>query len=413
MTPALVFEDVQGGYGEHKVLNGVNAQIKPGEFVGLIGSNGTGKSTLLKTVSGLVPLDGGKIYVNGADNSRLKPKERAQQIAVVPQSFSIDYDFTVRDIVMMGRNPYLKFNESESDKDREIVEEAMKMTKTDQFADRLFNTLSGGERQRVIIARAIAQDTGIILLDEPTSALDIHHQIEVMELIERLNEKGITVLAVLHDLNLAARFCDRLVTADGEPKEIMTQENLREIYDMKMMIRNNELFDKPEVIPIRVLESEPAKSPKAIHIVCGSDRAGRIIEDLDDRGYDLSVGVVNENSGDNEVCKNLGIKTVTQKPFMPVTIDLQRENLKLMKGADLVYIADVPFGEMNLLNLYDLENLDKPVYVHEHTLQSDFTGGKLKEALDKIPSVIVVKDDKDFLSRLEPEIEEAEIIEDE
>lgn len=208
----LDFKDLVSGYGEKDILQGFNATICQGEFVGLIGPNGTGKSTLLKCLSGLLPVKSGVITLEEKDNTSYSQRQRAQMIAVVPQSFDIDYDFTVEDIVLMGRNPYLSYRTKESQHDYTIVADAMRATKTLPFRKRLYNNLSGGEKQRVIIARAIAQEPDIILLDEPTSALDIHHQIEVMELIRNLNvKKSMTVVAVLHDINLAARYCNRLI----------------------------------------------------------------------------------------------------------------------------------------------------------------------------------------------------------
>ncbi|MCI8814616.1 MAG: ABC transporter ATP-binding protein, partial [Lachnospiraceae bacterium] len=200
----LEFHHVAAGYGEREILKDVTMSVRQGEFAGLIGSNGTGKSTLIKCISGLLPLKRGNISICGKENSSLKSRERARMVAVVPQSYHVEYDFTVEDIIMMGRNPYLGFRKKEGQEDYDIVEEAMQATNTEIFRRRYYNELSGGERQRVILARAIAQKPRIILLDEPTSALDVHHQIEVMELITKLNqEEHMTVLAVLHDINMA------------------------------------------------------------------------------------------------------------------------------------------------------------------------------------------------------------------
>ena len=224
--------NVSAGYGDRLILQNVNLTIMEGEFVGLIGSNGTGKSTFIKCISGLLPLQSGEITICGKKNSRLKNKERARMVAVVPQSYHVEYDFTVEEIVMMGRNPYLGLGKKESQEDYDIVKHAMKLTNTEIFRGRLYNELSGGERQRVILARAIAQKPEISLLDEPTSALDVHHQIEVMELIADLNEKEhITVVAILHDINMASRFCHRMVllqngnvAVDGTPSEVISRK---------------------------------------------------------------------------------------------------------------------------------------------------------------------------------------------
>lgn len=407
----LEFDDVHTGYPDREIIKGVSAKIHEGEFVGLIGSNGTGKSTLLKAVSGLLPVTQGKIIIEGVDDRGMTPKERARRMAVVPQSFNIDYDFTVRDIVMMGRNPYLGPRERESDKDRQIVEEAMKRTKTLKFADRLFNTLSGGERQKVIIARAIAQDTELILLDEPTSALDMHHAIEVMELIQELNREGKTVLSVLHDLNMAARYCDRMimlhdgkVIADGAPESVMIQDNLRPIYDMKMLIRKNPLYGKPEVTPVRVIREEMEAPGEKVHLICGANTATGVIEKLDDRGGRITAGVIPENSEDYHTLESLGKDVVSVRPFSKVTIDLQKKNLDLMKDADEIYITDIPFGEMNVMNLYGLEDVPGEIYMHRKALESDYTHGEMEHLLDRIrkkKNIHIVDSDEEFLHALD------------
>ena len=257
----------------------------------VIGSNEIGKSTLLKCLSGLLPTFGGKIIIENQNNAGLKQRERSRLIAIVPQSFNTAYDFSVEEIVLMGKKPYLGHQDKESAKDYEIVEKAMKMTKTLQFKGHLFNELSGGEKQRVILARAIAHEPDILLLDEPTSALDIHHQIEVMELTKELNtEKGMTIVAVLHDLNLAEHFCKRLImihegriVADEIPAEVIVQKNLKKLYDMKMFICNNWIFEKMEVIPVWGLKTQQAEKPLRIHVICGGKSASRIIEELDDK----------------------------------------------------------------------------------------------------------------------------------
>lgn len=253
---SIVFKDVSFSYNNKEFLKDINVSIKDGELVGLIGPNGAGKSTFLKTITNINPIKKGKIFINNKDNSKLKPKDRSKQIAVVPQSFELEYDFTVKDIVQMGRNPYLSFSGKESENDLKIVDEALKLTKTDKFKDRLFNTLSGGEKQLVLLARAIAQDTDIILLDEPTASLDIFHQLEVMNIVQELNKEGKTIVTILHDLNLAARFCDRLlllengqIKADGTPKEVITKENLENIYKVEAII-DDSTFDKPQITPV-------------------------------------------------------------------------------------------------------------------------------------------------------------------
>lgn len=391
-SPVLSFESVAAGYNKHPVLKGFTAQVEKGEFVGLIGSNGTGKSTLLKCVSGLLETEGGTIEIFGQNTKHLKQKERARMVAVVPQSFNIDYEFTVEDIVLMGRNPYHNFMDRETEKDFQIVHDALKMTGTYAFKDRQFNALSGGEKQRVIISRAIAQEAPIVLLDEPTSALDLHHQIEVMELITELNrERRTTVVAVLHDINLAARYCNRLimleggrVMADGTPAEVIVEKNLHKLYRMKMLVKENSLFERPEIVPIRVLDSAKSERQARIHVICGGNGAVKVIEEMNYMGHIVTAGVINEGSDDWLMCKSLNLEIVDEKPFTAISIDKQRENLELMAEADIILIADVPFGTGNINNLMGLENVKGEIFFHESDRRKDFTGGDLAKRLDAI-----------------------------
>ena len=407
----LDFKDVVSGYGEKDILQGFNATVCQGEFVGLIGPNGTGKSTLLKCLSGLLPVKSGVITLEAKDNTSYTQRERAQMIAVVPQSFDIDYDFTVEDIVMMGRNPYLSYRTKESQNDYAIVTEAMWATKTLNFRKRLYNNLSGGEKQRVIIARAIAQEPDIILLDEPTSALDIHHQIEVMELIRNLNlKKSMTVVAVLHDINLAARYCNRLilmrdgrVVVDGTPKEVITEANLKKVYEMKMFIQENKLFGKPEIIPLRVIkESEDYRSLR-IHVICGGNKASQVLEELEAMGHQVTAGVVNQGSDDWTICDVLGIPMIEESPFTAISSEKQAENLAVMAKSDVILISDLPFGHGNIANLVGLEKLTGEIYFHRNCLNNDFTDGELKKrlaAIKKQKKVNEIDDHQEFIEKI-------------
>lgn len=404
----LNFKDVVAAYGDTEILRGFNAVICQGEFVGLIGPNGAGKSTLLKCLSGLLPLKSGEIILEEKNNTTYSQRERAQMVAVVPQSFDIDYDFSVEDIVLMGRNPYLSFKVKESRYDYDVVTEAMHATKTLQFRKRLFNTLSGGEKQRVIIARAIAQEPDIILLDEPTSALDIHHQIEIMELIRNLNQKkSMTVVAVLHDINLASRYCNRLilmkngrVVVDGTPDQVITEENLKKVYDMKMFIQENKLFGKPEIIPLRVIKEAEFYHSLRVHVICGGNNASQILEELEAMGHRVTAGVVNQGSDDWTACDALGIPMIEASPFTAISMENQVKNLELMKACDVILISDLPFGHGNVNNLKGLENLTGDIYFHTNCLKNDFTEGALAQCLATIKAkkaLVEISSHQEFL----------------
>ena len=199
-------------YAEEWVLRDITFSVKRGELLGLIGPNGSGKTTLLKSLNRTLPLERGDIFVDGANIKGIKRRELAKIVGLVPQETSMVFTFTVLEVVLMGRAPYLGRLGFESENDYAKAIRAMEMTDILSLSKRGMNALSGGEKQRVLIARAIAQEPDIMLLDEPTSFLDIKHQVEIYDLIKRLNSiKKLTVIVVSHDINLASQYCDRML----------------------------------------------------------------------------------------------------------------------------------------------------------------------------------------------------------
>lgn len=237
------------------LLRDVSFSVHEGELVGLIGPNGAGKSTLLKVINGLWSDVSGEITLLDRSLRQYSTRQIARVIAHVPQITALDFPFTVRQIVLMGRNPHLKRFELETEHDRQLAERAMRRTQTSEFDSRLIGTLSGGERQRVLIARALAQQPRLLLLDEPTANLDIQHQISIFELVRALvREDGLSAVAAVHDLELAARFCDRLillkdgsVNAVGTPENVLVPEQLRSAYGI-----DAQLYRDPVVGHLRV-----------------------------------------------------------------------------------------------------------------------------------------------------------------
>lgn len=241
--------------GDTEVLRGVSLSVGEGEFVGLLGPNGAGKSTVIRAAAGLVPIAAGSLSVCGDAITALSARQRARLLALVPQSTDLDFSFSVADIVAMGRHPHLGRFALETAADAEIAHQALKAVGMASFAEREMGTLSGGERQRVFIAKAIAQQPRVLLLDEPISALDIRHQLEVLRLARALRHQGRAVLAALHDLDLAARHCDRLVVlhrghviADGEPAEVLTSDLMAEVYRVRASVSRNPDTGRPTVI---------------------------------------------------------------------------------------------------------------------------------------------------------------------
>jgi iron complex transport system ATP-binding protein len=240
----LKINDLSFSYRERPVLQQINLDIRKGERIGILGPNGCGKTTLLKLMNRNLHPESGKVMMNGIDLEEISKREIARHIAVVPQSNEVRFAFSVRDIVMMGRMPFMRQFQGESSEDIQIVDEAMEKTNITEFADRLINIMSGGERQRVIIARAIAQKPEIVLLDEPTLHLDINHQFEVLDLVKKLSdEEDLTVVIVSHDLPMVVKYCDRIVLihehkifAIGTPEEVLTTENMKIVFNIEAVL---------------------------------------------------------------------------------------------------------------------------------------------------------------------------------
>lgn len=243
-------------YDDLVAVKNVSFGVSRGEFLGIIGPNGSGKSTILRSIARVLKPTSGRITLNGQDIFNLTTKELARQIAVVPEDTTVSFSFTVLDIVMMGRAPYMKRFELETDNDLEIARRAMKMTDTLSLENRFINELSSGEKQRVIIAQSLAQEPKIILLDEPTAHLDINHEIEIFDLLKRLqNEMGLTIIVVSHDINLASEYCQRLILLkngeifkQGKPPDVITEENIEFVYDTKTIVDRNPLTKAPHIV---------------------------------------------------------------------------------------------------------------------------------------------------------------------
>lgn len=232
-------KDVIFSYNGTRTLDGVTLNIAAGEGFGIVGPNGSGKTTLIKLICRLLDAHSGVIKINDRPVEKYSRSELARLVAVVPQDAGFSFPFSVFEIVLMGRAPFLKAFGFETAHDVEVARRVMELTDTWQFRDRSILTLSGGERQRVIIARALAQEPQILLLDEPTTFLDLKHQSQIMSIVKNLvHEHCLTVVSVLHDINLAMLYCDRIallkegkVFAVGDAKDVMCRENIRAVFD--------------------------------------------------------------------------------------------------------------------------------------------------------------------------------------
>jgi iron complex transport system ATP-binding protein len=264
MSLAVEIRNLSFSYGDKRVLRGISLNVARGEMVGIIGPNGSGKTTLLKILSMVLAVHEGEVLLNEKDIQSYGRKGLSRLVAVVPQESQVSFPYTVGEIVLMGRASFQGPFALEGRRDLEVAGESMRLTETFSFADRYLHELSGGEKQRVIIARALAQEPDALLLDEPSTFLDIRHQLQIHELVWRLNhQRGFTVLSSLHDLNLAALFFPRIVMLrdgeiyrDGPPKDVLTEQIIKEVYGVKVQVHKDAAGEKPQIF----LSSSPSAS---------------------------------------------------------------------------------------------------------------------------------------------------------
>lgn len=234
-------DTIQVSFGSKTILHDISLAIQDKEFVGIIGPNGSGKSTFLKCLYRVLQPSGGKIYFDGSELSSLSHRDTALKMAVVAQHSTVNFDFSVLEMVLMGRAPYKGLLDRDQLDDYEIARHVLSEVGLSDFESRNFNTLSGGEQQRVILARALAQRTECLVLDEPTNHLDIKYQLELMTIVKRLDA---TVVSAIHDLNLAAIYCDRIIAlkdghivCSGTPQDVLSSDTIRHIYGVSAMVQ--------------------------------------------------------------------------------------------------------------------------------------------------------------------------------
>lgn len=238
-------------YGKEACLQDINLHVGSGKFIGVIGPNGSGKSTLLKTIYRSLKPDQGTIFLNEQDIQKMKYRQSSQMMSVVTQESETEFDFTVEEIVKMGRTPYKHMFDIDTKEDENLVEHALTRVGMWKYAKRNYQELSGGEKQRVLLARALCQDSELIILDEPTNHLDVYHQLQFFDLLESL---PVTVLAAIHDLNIAAMYCDYLyVLKDGKlytqgtPEAILNEKMIEEVFQVHAQITKHPLHHKLQI----------------------------------------------------------------------------------------------------------------------------------------------------------------------
>ncbi|MBI4202289.1 MAG: heme ABC transporter ATP-binding protein [Chloroflexi bacterium] len=358
-TPRLEAQDLTYRVEAARLLDSVGLTAGAGEFIGLVGPNGAGKTTLLKALAGLLYPQEGEVLLDGQPLGRMSAREVARRQGVVHQSAPVTFGFTALELVLMGRYPHLGRFQVEGEEDRCIALEAMAATETAAFADRAVVTLSGGERQRVFIARALAQQPQVLLLDEPTSNLDIQHQLKALDLVRTLVGQGVTAVAAIHDLGLAARYCGRLllmaggrIVAQGTPQEVLTPANLEAAFGVRAVVFGNPFTGAPVVSLVDYAPPPKAASlSRRVHVICGGGSGARLLYEMHRRGYALSAGVLGAGDADRLAADVLGIPYVSVPAFSPIDDEAHRRHLALAAEADVTVVCDMPIGANNLRNL--------------------------------------------------------------
>jgi iron complex transport system ATP-binding protein len=410
----LSIEGVDCFYDSAKVLENVQFSVKTGTFLGILGPNGSGKTTLLKSISRVLKPRKGTILLDDADVYKMKSREVAKHMAVVPQDSSIAFSFTALDIVLMGRTPHLSRLETESPKDLAIARKAMEYTKTWYLAQRPVTELSGGEKQRVIIARALTQEPKILLLDEPTSHLDISNQLEILDLLKHLcTEKKLLIISVFHDFNLAARYCDSIImlkqgkiVAAGKTVETLTSNIIKNVFGIDVIVNKHPLTDLPYVIPISKPKNQQQRN-MSIHLICGAGTGSTLMKILTDEGYSVTAGVLNMLDTDHETAHLLGIPVAGEAPFSSITDTAHTANLEMINKSNAVILTSIPFGRGNIRNLEAARSaLDReiPTFIIDEVPveDRDFTKGEAKKLFTELKRMgaIFVKSQDELLSQL-------------
>lgn len=253
--PDIELRNVAFGYGGDLLFSGFSLKTEAREFFGVIGPNGSGKTTLLRLIAGLLSPHTGEVLIRNKPIAEYGRKGLARIVGFMPQENSFAFDFSVEEVVMMGRNPFLNRFQRPSEADWAQARSAMEFTDTWELKDKGINQISGGERQRVVLARTLTQEPAILLLDEPTSHLDIAHQLQILEILRRLNRKGITIVLLSHDLNLASIACTRLLLLDhgkvaacDAPERVLTPELIERVYGVKPILERHPQTGTPQVV---------------------------------------------------------------------------------------------------------------------------------------------------------------------
>ena len=385
MSATLRYDDATVGY-DAPVVSNATLTIEPGEIVGLIGPNGAGKTTMLRAVGGGAKLLSGAVTVAGRPVGSYSRRDLARLVAVLPQANPSTFAFSALQFVEMGRHAHVSRFGDLTAADRAAVQRAMALTDTGSLAAQRVDELSGGDLQRLTLAQALAQEPSVLLLDEPTSHLDLNHRLQVLDVVRSLADQGLAVLGVFHDLDIAARYSDRLaVVADGglqesgAPRDVLTQETLRRVFGVAAVIGTDPVTGSVQVLPVvRAGEGSLEATGPRVLVISGSGTGAALMRLLALDGYRLSAGALSVEDTDGAVARTLGASFPEMRPFGELTSADRLAVEGSARHADAVVVVASPFGAHNLDNLravLDAGASSKTVLVGALTADLDFSRG--------------------------------------
>ncbi len=361
---ALSFEGVSVRYGPRTAVHRLSLGARSAEVVALVGPNGSGKSSLLRAATGLLAPSEGEVRLSdGRRAGSLTSRERARRLAWMPQEEPPGENVSVGEYVAFGRYAHLSRWVGPTSADLRAVRRALEQVDLSDAEGRGVRELSGGERQRARLARALAQETPVLLLDEPTAHLDIGHQLDVLERVRRVaRTTGRAVVVALHDLNLASRYADRLavlshghLVAEGRPVDVLSAELLQRVWGVVAEVRRDGATGLPFLLPRLPVPAEGgarvAGGGPRVHVVAGGGSGATVLRRLADEGYDLTAGVLPLFDTDAATAQELGVPIAAELPFVPIGAEARERLDRLLAGASAVVVAPFPVGPTNLANL--------------------------------------------------------------
>lgn len=361
----MMAEDLYAGYGMGDIVRAVSCSFAPGTFTGIIGPNGSGKTTLLRTFSRAIP-SSGIIELDGKDINAYAPAELGMACGFVPQDESRPFPYTVMQVVLMARYARTRRFASLVPEDYARCHQALTDTGVAHLAGRSIRSLSGGEWQRVLIARALAQDTNVLLLDEPTSHLDLAHQSGILSLMKNLAASGRTIIGVFHDLNLAALSCGRLImirdgqlVADGTPSEVLTPEKIRQVYGAEVVTCRHPVTGTMFLMSVTTVNGK-VLLPHHLHVqvISGGGSGSDLLRFLTGKGLVLSAGILATTDTDYLTVTALAIPCIPVLPFSQIPAHSLEKLKRTLHQADRIILSVHPVGNGNLPVLLLLRDLD-------------------------------------------------------